>query len=113
MSFFMNLCLTVLSSVVFALALPNELLKFGSAVLGFFALIPLYVAFSGAKNRKVIAVCFGTWVLLLQVLGSFWLLFFRDFAIFTLGASSIAYFFLGLWFAPAFYCNCLDVLGVV
>jgi apolipoprotein N-acyltransferase len=103
MSFFMNLCLTVLSSVVFALALPNELLKFGSAVLGFFALIPLYVAFSGAKNRKVIAVCFGTWVLLLQVLGSFWLLFFRDFAIFTLGASSIAYFFLGLWFAPAFY----------
>ena len=103
MSFLVNFCLTLLSGIVFALALPNEWIIFGSALLGFFALVPLYVVFVKAKNRKTIAFCFGFWALLIQLLGSFWLGFFRDFAAFTIGASSVAYFFLALGFAPAFY----------
>ncbi|MEL3908622.1 MAG: apolipoprotein N-acyltransferase [Treponemataceae bacterium] len=103
MSFLNCIVLSVLSSVVFAFALPNEVLNFGSSVLGFLALIPLYAVFSKAKNRKTIAVCFGIWVALVHLMGSFWLGFFKDYAIFTLGASSVAYFVLASAFAPAFY----------
>lgn len=95
--------LTVLSAVLFALGIPNELLYFGSSVLGLISLIPLYYAFVLSKNRKRSAVCFGLWVALVHVLSSFWLGFFRDFAIFTLGVSSVAYFILTLCFGPLFY----------
>lgn len=103
MSFLICIILCVFSSAVFAFALPNEILNFGSNILGFLALIPLYIVFSKTKNRKTLAVCFGLWVALVQLMGSFWLGFFKDYAGFTLGASSVAYFVLAAAFAPAFY----------
>lgn len=103
MLFLKNLILASLSAIVFSFAIPNEFSFFGSTVLGFVSLIPLYFAFLRAKSWKQLSVLFGSWVALTHLISSFWLAFFRDFAIFTLGASTVAYFFLAAAFGPIFY----------
>ncbi|QEK04104.1 apolipoprotein N-acyltransferase [Treponema phagedenis] len=94
----------VLSSAgLLALAIPNEFLLSGSSILGIVSLIPLYTAFIAGKSKKAIMLMYGFFVPLLHLLSSFWLAYFGDFAIFTLGASTLAYFFLALPFGIAFY----------
>lgn len=103
MDFFKKICLSLLSSLIFALAIPNEFLLLGSVTLGFVALIPLYYALIYAKNRKETSVLFGIWLAAMHLMSSFWLAYFRDYAVFTLGATTVAYFFIGMLFGPAFF----------
>ncbi len=76
------------SGILSALSIPNELFEFGSAFLGFFALVPLYFAVKNAKSYKVAALLFAIDALTTHLLSSHWLANFKDFAIFTLGASA-------------------------
>jgi len=46
---------------------------------------------------------FGAMIALTHLLSSFWLAYFENFAVFTLGASTVAYFFLGFLFGNWFY----------
>lgn len=91
------------SALVFALGIPNELLHTGSAVAGFFSLVFLLAGFEACKNKKQASRIFGFWTALVHLLSSFWLGFFRDFAVFTLGATTAAYFFFGWLFGRFFY----------
>lgn len=69
------------------------------------ALIPLYIAAKSANSYKNAAGIFALDALVTHILSSFWLANFKDFAIFTLGASAIGTACIGamagcLFFAP-------------
>ncbi len=80
------------SSVLFALALPNEVFAYGMPVLGFLALVPLYFAMGAAPSYGFAALAAGLYGALHHALSSYWLYFFKDFALFTIGATTLAYF---------------------
>jgi apolipoprotein N-acyltransferase len=73
------------------LAVPNELLKHGSPILGFVALVPLYVALVEIPSSGRAALVTGLFGALQHCLTSFWLWFFQDFRFWTLGSTTIAY----------------------
>ncbi len=96
MSVFSLFFCTVLSSVMLSLGIPNEFLLEGSALMGIFSLAPLYISLKEAPSFKTAGILCGTHIALVHLFSSFWLANFKDFAVFTLGASSIAYFILGI-----------------
>jgi apolipoprotein N-acyltransferase len=75
-----------------SLAVPNELFKHGLAGLGFIALIPLYIAVLELPGPRSAALVVGIFGGLQHALTSFWLWFFQDYRIWTLGSTTLAYF---------------------
>ena len=86
-----------------AAAIQNEFLPLGSPVLGLFALAPLYLAVSRSKSYAEAACLTGLQVGATHLLSSFWLAFFKDFAVFTLGASAAGTAVIGLVFGCYLY----------
>lgn len=87
-----SLALSFSSALLMALAVPNELMRYGIPLLGFVSLIPLYVAIAGLASPKSAAVATGLFGSLQHAMTSFWLWFFKDFRFWTLGTTTIAYF---------------------
>lgn len=79
----------LLSAVLLALGIPNELYQLGSPFYGFICLIPLYFVYLSARNYKEAAIAMGLHAFLVHLLSSYWLAFFKDFAALTLGASAL------------------------
>jgi apolipoprotein N-acyltransferase len=75
-----------------ALALPNEFFRTGIPVLGFIALIPLYFALMEIPSYGRAALLTGIYGALHHALSSYWLYFFKDFAFWTIGGTTLAYF---------------------
>ena len=103
------------SSIIMAFAIQNEFLLFGSPVLGLFALVPLYLALAECNSFKKAGLLTALQMLCTHVFSSFWLGYFKDFAVFTLGATAavyavFGYFSGGLFFAP-FYLTRKDALA--
>jgi apolipoprotein N-acyltransferase len=88
-----SVALAALSAVLMTLAVPNELFKHGLVLLGFIALAPLYLALLDLGRPRAAAVVTGIFGALQHALTSFWLWFFQDFRIWTLGSTTLAYFF--------------------
>jgi len=94
---------SIFSAVLLSLAIPNELLKFGSPFIAFLALIPYYYASKHSRNFW--------WAFLLgflhagttHLLSSFWLAYFKDFALMTLGASTFGTGAIGSLFGALLY----------
>jgi apolipoprotein N-acyltransferase len=86
------LVLAISSAVLMTLAVPNEFFKHGLALLGFIALVPLYIAVLGIARPWTAALVVGLFGSLQHALTSFWLWFFNDFRFWTLGTTTIAYF---------------------
>ncbi len=86
------------SAIIFSAAIQNELLPFGSPLLGLLALAPLYLALRGSRSYLESSLLTGLQLLLVHLMSSFWLGFFRDFAIFTLGASALGTGVIGMVF---------------
>lgn len=114
MLFFIYFLSILCSSALFALGIPNELVNFGFAPAGFAGIVFLYYTLLCSAKiehddriwlKKIILTSslYGLFVSSLHVLSSFWLAFFEDFAIFTLGASTITYFFLAMPFGVVFH----------
>jgi len=91
-----SLILLVLSAVMLSLGIPNEFFKLGSSLFGLFALVPFYLVIRETRTYRQSGFLTGTMLLLVHIMSSFWLAYFKDFAIFTLGASAVAYLFLGI-----------------
>ncbi|NLM00109.1 MAG: apolipoprotein N-acyltransferase [Treponema sp.] len=91
------------SSIILSLAIQNEFIPFGSPFLGLFALVPLYYAISQSTSYAQAGLLFGIQISFTNIFSSFWLGFFRGFAIFTLGGTSVAYFIFGLVFGRIAY----------
>ncbi|HUX36860.1 MAG TPA: apolipoprotein N-acyltransferase [Rectinemataceae bacterium] len=95
--------LALSSTLLFTLGLPNEHWLLGFAPLGWVALVPLYLALLEAESRRKTALLTASYGAALHAASSYWLYFFRDFAFWTIGATTMAYFviyyFLGLCLA--------------
>lgn len=79
------------SALLLPLSLPSPLFELGSPLLGIVALIPLYLALAGTDSVRSAArlgVLFGA---LSTTTGSFWLAFFQDFSVWTLGGAVAGY----------------------
>lgn len=96
MPFFSLVFCVILSAASLSLGIPNELILSGSALLGLFSLTPFYYALLHARSFKTAGVLCGAHIALTHLFSSFWLAYFKDFAVFTLGASTAAYFALGI-----------------
>ncbi len=86
----------ILSALSLSLGIPNELLPGSSILLGFAALVPLYTLLRSTRSWSLAAVYGGFMMMSVHLISSFWLAYFKEFAIFTLGASALAYLVMGL-----------------
>lgn len=83
--------LTLLSAVLFPLALQNELFPLGNALVGIVALAPFYLALlrtDAVRNATRLGVLFGA---VSTILANYWLMFFEDYSIWTIGGTTIGY----------------------
>ncbi len=84
---------TILSSVLFALAIPNELFPYGNPLYGFCGLAPILAAVAAARNWKEAARLGALFGLVNSVLTYFWLVFFLDFSAWTISGVTVAHIF--------------------
>ena len=97
-------------------AIPNEFYLFGCPVYSVFAFIPLYLIFHKIKNFKTAFAAFFLQTLTTHLFSSFWLAYFKDFAVFTLGASALGTAFIGgafglFFFIPYYTSDCQNKLN--
>ena len=81
----------VAASTLLALALPNDFVPFGMAPLGTVALVPvLYLVYrcNSSKEAARMGALFGA---LSTALGNYWLAFFGEFSVWTLGGAVLGY----------------------
>jgi apolipoprotein N-acyltransferase len=96
MSILSTILATVFSAVILALGIPNEFLKAGSALLGLVSLVPLYLALKSSKSYTQAGFLGGLMMMVVHLISSFWLAYFKEFAIFTLGGSALVCFCIGI-----------------
>lgn len=90
----MNVVASVFSALLLSLAVPNELAYYGNAIVAFFCLAPYFVALRKTRTYKgaaLLGFIFGT---ISHAVSSYWLYFFKDYAMWTIGSTSLAYGFL-------------------
>ena len=81
---------SVFSGLLLSLAIPNEYYLHGVPFLAFIAIIPLYKAIKSAGSYRRAFFLGFIQTITTHLASSFWLAFFKDFAIFTLGGSALA-----------------------
>ncbi|HNP92280.1 MAG TPA: apolipoprotein N-acyltransferase [Rectinema sp.] len=89
--FWIRLLWAFLAAIFAALAQPNEIFLYGNWFIGIFCLVPLYMALVDTEKlgeASLIGALFGG---LYHALTSYWLFFYKDFAFWTLGTTTIAY----------------------
>lgn len=85
------LVLSLFSAVLCALSLPNEIFSQGVWFLGFIALVPLYAALVNTANHRQAFATGAVFGAIHHALTSYWLFFYKDFAFWTLGSTTLAY----------------------
>ena len=103
MSLILQVFYTFFSAVLLSLAIPNELLDFGSPLIAFAALIPYCIALKHCKNFKESILLGFIHTFVTHMISSFWLANFKDFAAFTLGASAVGTGCIGAAFGAFFH----------
>ncbi len=92
-----------MSAFLQSIAIPNELFLSGFPFIAMFCLSPLYVSANKCNTYTLDFLIFAFHSFLVHIFSSFWLGFYRDFAIFTLGASALGTAFIGGVFGLFFY----------
>ncbi|MBR5033291.1 MAG: apolipoprotein N-acyltransferase [Treponema sp.] len=90
MTLILQVFYSVFSGLLLTLGIPNELFLLGSPFYAFISIIPYYIAIKNAKNFRNAFLLGFLQTLTTHLCSSFWLAYFKDFAIFTLGASALA-----------------------
>lgn len=88
-----NLLLAIFSAILSGISIPNEVFVYGLWPVGFVSLAPLYIALCRASSPRQAALAAGTFGALQHAITSYWLFFYKDFALWTIGATTVAYFF--------------------
>ena len=94
---------SVFSGLIFSAAIPNEIYSFGAPVLTLVAFIPFYLVFYKARSYKQAFLAGFLQAITTHLISSFWLAYFKDFAIFTLGASALGTGVIGGFFGFVYY----------
>jgi len=107
---------SVFSGLMLSAAIPNELYLFGCPIYTLLALIPLYLIFNKIRDFKTAFLAFFLQTLTTHLISSFWLAYFKDFAIFTLGASALGTACIGggfglFFFIPYYTTDCQNKLN--
>ncbi|AEJ19458.1 apolipoprotein N-acyltransferase [Gracilinema caldarium] len=87
----MNVLASILSALLLALAVPNELAPYGNALVAFVALVPYFIALRRSRSYRHAAFLGFIFGSLSHASSSYWLYYFKDFAFWTIGSTSIAY----------------------
>ncbi|MCL2479101.1 MAG: hypothetical protein FWF22_06350, partial [Treponema sp.] len=86
------------SALGFTLSLPNEFLLSGFPPGGFICLVPLFYALGETKSWREGALLGFVFGLVFHAASCYWLANFKDYAVWTLGATAILYAcFYGFW----------------
>lgn len=91
------------SGALLAAAIPNEYYLFGCPIIAFFSLIPYYIVFTHIKDYKSAFLMGFIQAITTHFISSFWLGNFKEFALFTLGASAFGTGLIGGLFALVIY----------
>ncbi len=91
----------VFSAVLFAIALPNEVFARGLWPLGFIAIVPFYSALASCSGFGAAAIAGTLFGGFHHALTSYWLFFYKDFALWTIGATTLGYML--VYTLPALY----------
>lgn len=83
--------LALLGGALTALAVPNELFPRGNPALGWLAAAPLYWALAASPGFGVSAAIGAVYGASAHGFSSYWLWFFKDYAVWTLGSTVLAY----------------------
>lgn len=75
--------------------IPNEVFYFGMPFAGLVSLIPLYSALAECRNHKEAGRVISLFAGAVHLFSSFWLANFHDYAVFTIGASTVFYMLTG------------------
>lgn len=94
---------SIFSSVLLSLAIPNELYLLGAPAIAFVALIPYYYAIKNTNNYWTACLLGFIQAGTTHLLSSFWLAYFKDFAILTLGGSCLGTAIEGAYWAIIAY----------
>ena len=90
MTLILQVFYSVFSGLLLTLGIPNELFLLGSPFFAFISIIPYYIAIKNSRNYRQAFLMGFIQTLTTHLCSSFWLAYFKDFAIFTLGASALA-----------------------
>ena len=83
--------LLLTSAILFPLTLPSPLFSYGNALLGAISLVPLYLFIVETSETRTLlrgGALFGT---VSTIIANFWLAFFQDFSVWTLGGATFGY----------------------
>lgn len=94
---------SIFSGILLSVAIPNELYLTGYPFVAFIAIIPYFLSIKNSLSYKMAFWCGFIQTLTTHLLSSFWLAFFKDFAIFTLGASALGTALIGSVFSILMY----------
>ncbi len=86
-----TLLLTLLAAILFPLALPNELFLLGSPIIGLIALVPYYLALRNTPDARTAARLGAIFGGVSTIIANYWLMFFGDYSIWTIGGTTIGY----------------------
>ncbi|MBN2441180.1 MAG: apolipoprotein N-acyltransferase [Spirochaetales bacterium] len=87
------LILTILSAILLPLSLPNELFIYGLPILSFICLAPFFIAIIKAPTYRftvVLGIIFGA---ISTYITYYWLQFFGNYTVFTIGGVTLGYCF--------------------
>ena len=103
MALILQVFYSVFSGLLLTLGIPNELFLLGNPFYAFIAIIPYFIAIKKSKNYGQAFLAGFLQAFTTHMCSSFWLAYFKDFAIFTLGASAIGTAVIGGCFALFLY----------
>ena len=83
--------LVVLSGILLPLALPNELFKYGVPYFSFFCITPLFIAISLSPSFRFTTLLGAIFGILKTIIGFYWLSFFGNYTVWTIGGVTFAY----------------------
>ena len=90
----------VVSALAVPLALPNELALLGNPLLGPVAFAPLFLSIYRSRSYAQAAVAAVLFMVVATPLSYYWLLYFQDFALWTLGGTVLGYALFGALLGP-------------
>jgi len=90
----------LVSALAVPLALPNELVLLGNPLLGPFAFAPLFLSIYRCRSYAQAAVAAVLFMVVATPLSYYWLLYFQEFALWTLGGTVLGYVLFGAMLGP-------------
>ncbi len=89
-----------ISAIAVPLALPNELAPLGNPLLGPFAFAPLFLSVYRCRSLAQAAAATVLFMVVATPLSYYWLLYFHEYAIWTLGGPVLGYALFGALLGP-------------